>query len=430
MQNDTPLLTVPGLLNILYRGRFTILILTALGLAAGIGYGIVVKPLYRATAQVRPGVVSYNPNGLPNREWALQDITTWFDGFLYWRDLKELPPFQAAKGRPVIRATYIPSLNFVAGGNVITLTNLSTDPGLAALTLDESIKAFNRQARADSMGSSLYLTLRRGEAQIRKLRNDIDLVGAKAERVELDIAESERQLTMIDLRDQELDLQIQRRQAEIAWMTEAVTTARNHVVTAGRRLADAEAMLAVAVRTEQENAGGTPPAGGDPLVEVLKQSATREQAGRVGELLLTVNGLENFIASQAVRADSLESRVKSNELEIGRLRLVRQIDLAKQRADVGQKIRDLNITLERDLPHEREVLTSELETERIKVSLISPLERIGTINVTEKPVRPRKSRAAIILTFLAFCGSVFLVLVWEYLRNNREAIMAPRSPRP
>ena len=429
MQNDSAILTVPGLLNILYRGRRVIAVLTACGLAAGIAYGIIVKPLYRATAQVRPGVVSYNPDGYPNREWALEDVVNWFDGYLYWRDLKERPEFDGKNSPPVIDATFIPSLNFVAGGNVITLTNLARSPELAVLTLNESIQAFNRQARADSMGSSLYLTLRRGQSNMRKLARDIEQIEAKAERVNLGIGEQERQLTMIDLREQELELEMQAREADIVWMKEAVISSRQNVADARTRMEDAEAMLKVALGGELTSERTAPATGGDPLTEVLKQTATREQAGRVGELLLTVNDLGAFIAQQSVRADSLASQVKANELEIGRLRLVKQIEIAKQRADVAQQIRDLNIALERDLPHEREVLASQLETERIQIDLISPLEQVGTVSVTDKPVRPRKARAAAILTILAFFGSVFLVLVGEYLRNNRDAITADRNNR-
>lgn len=421
------ILTVPGLLNIFYRGRLTILGLTALGLIAGIAYGIIVKPLYRATAQVRPGVVSYNPDGYPNREWALEDVVNWFDSFLYWKDFKNVPEFAAMKKAPVIDAAFIPSLNFVAGGNVVTLKNLARSPELAQQTLDEAIAAFNRQAVADSMGSSLHLTRRRGRLQMMKLQQDIDQVDAKADRASLEIAEQERELTIVELERQGLELDLKAREADNLWMTEAVRNSRADVVAAQERMAEAEKMLAVALGQEQRSGGGLgEPATGDPVVEVLKQSATREQAGRVGQLLLTVNELSAFSNRQSVRADSLEARVTANTLEINRIRLLQDVDIAKKKADVKQKIDDLNIVLKKDLPHERAVLQSELDIERVMVDVISPLERVGTISVSDKPVRPRKLRAAAILTILAFFGSLFLVLVWEYYRNNREAITAPR----
>lgn len=429
-QQDGALLTVPGLLNIFYRGRLVILALTLLGLLAGLGYGIIVKPLYRATAQVRPGVVSYSPDGRPNREWALEDIVNWYDSYLYWNDFKNQPEFEGMKKAPVIDSEFIPSLNFVAGGNVITLQNLAHSRSLARQTLDLAIDAFNRQAMADSMGSSLHLTLRQGRSKMRKLRHDIELVDAKADRINLQIAEQERQLTIIELKKQEMELELEARQADNVWIAKAVEATRSDVATARARLAEAQRVLDIAVKQEGSAGGGDPRPGGtgDPVVEVLKQTATREQAGRVGELLVTVNDLTAFISDQTVHADSLTTRIKTNELEIEHIRLLQDIQIAKDKADVEQKINDLKITLSRDLPHEKDVLNSELETEQVKVELISPLERVGTISVSDKPVRPRKFRAAAILTILAFFGSLFLVLVWEYIRNNREAITADRNP--
>jgi hypothetical protein len=425
---DGAILTVPGLLNIFYREWKLVVVLTALGLVAGIAYGIVVKPLYRATAQVRPGVVSYNPDGFPNREWALEDIVNWFASFLYWEDFKQVPAFAAMKSAPVIDASFIPSLNFVVGGNVITLTNLALSPDLASATLDEAIQAFNRQAMADSMGSSLHLTLRQGRSAMRKLTGDIEQVDAQADRVRLDIDLQQRELSIIELQSQELEIGLKTREADNVWIKEAIINSRADVETARGRLAEAEKVLTIAMGQEQQAEGKPAVSAVDPVGGILRQAATREQAGRVGDLLMTVNSLSAFINLQSVRADSLEARVRANELEMDRIRLLQDIQIGKQKADVAQKITDLNITLDKDLPHARGVLKSVLETERVKVDLISPLERVGTVSVTDKPVRPRKARAAAILAILGFFGALFLVLVREYFHNNREAITAPRHP--
>ncbi len=420
------LITIPGLLNIFYRGRMTILGLTLFGLVVGIAYGIIVKPLYLATAQVRPGVVSYNPDGYPNREWALEDVVTWFDSGMYWKTIKTTPEFADASSRPLIGASFVPSLDFGYGGNVVTLTNMAQNPDVALFTLDGAISAFNEQALADSLGSSVYLTVRRGRLKMMQLARDIEQVDAKEERATLDIAQQKRELTIVELENQSLELDLKAKEAEVIWMGEAIVAARADIASAQIRLAEADKMLAVAVGTEQSVGGSTAgPGSGDPVSEVLKQSATREQAGRVGQLLVTVNGLSSFISNRSVRADSLAAQITTGRLEIERIRLMQDVVLAKKKADIEQKISGLNIVMEKDLPHERTVLRSALEIERVKVDVISPLERVGSVSVSSNPVRPRKTRAAVILTILAFFGSLFVVLVWEYLRNNREAIMAP-----
>ena len=121
-------------------------------------------------------------------------------------------------------------------------------------------------------------------------------------------------------------------------------------------------------------------------------------------------------------ADSLKSRIESNELEIIRLALFRDIQVEKQMGDIEQKIADLQIQLDRDLPHDRAILRSDLDAERIKMNLVSPLQNVGRISVTDKPVRPRKLLATAILTVLAFFGSLVLVFILEYYQKNRTII--------
>ena len=76
-------LSLAQILNILWRRRVMIVLLTLLGLAAGIGYGIVVKPLYRATATVRPGITNFMANGNPERSWRIKDVVRWYRRSMY-----------------------------------------------------------------------------------------------------------------------------------------------------------------------------------------------------------------------------------------------------------------------------------------------------------------------------------------------------------
>ncbi len=105
--------------------------------------------------------------------------------------------------------------------------------------------------------------------------------------------------------------------------------------------------------------------------------------------------------------------------------LVGELVLAKRETDNQQKIGDLRIQLEKELPHERSMLDTDLQGERVKLDIIAPLEQVGQITISDKPVRPRKLRAMTILTILAFFGSLALVLVREYFLVNREEITRP-----
>lgn len=423
-----PALSVPGLLNILYRGRLVILVLTLLGLAAGLTYGIVTKPLYLATAQVRPGIVSYSPAGGPVREWALKDVVRWFRSGLYWLDMREIEAFKDFDGPPDIMAEFIPSgPQYMQGGDVITLRNLHNDPQVAMATLDAAITSFNHQAGLDSLGSTMHLTMGGIRVRMAKIAENIKQIRSEEERVRLQITEEEANLTMVALRDQEVSAELERLASENAWRTRAAEAARQQAGEARGRLLEARQLLEAIVETETADAQASVPAQADPVSGFVLRAVSREQAGNVGDLLLTVDQLSRASFQNEVMADSLTTRVRANELAMDRLKLEREIALAKMRSDLDRKIKGLNLQLEYDLPSKQAQLQNDWEGEKVLLDLISPLERIGNISVTEKPIRPRKLRATAILTLLAFAGSLFLVLFREYFRNNRAAILAAKD---
>lgn len=421
--------TLPNLLNILFRGRWVIAAITALGLVAGIGYGIVVKPLYRSSVQIRPGIVAYTEQGGPLRGWVREDIVHFFESSLYWHDLRTEPLFSEMKAPPVIRATFVPSaIQFMTGGDVITLTNLSTSRDQAAGVLEGAISSFNRQGFADTLSSDLNLTRKGIGIRMRGLAHEIELVDAKEAKVSVEIEQTRNELKLIEYERQKLVLDLKTLAEENAWRQRAVTNTLAEVEKASIRLQSAEQVLKTALETEKGGRAGAdvPTGSDDPVGEVLKQTASREQAGRVGDLLVTVNELSNDIYEGGVKADSLQARIMANEQEMSRLKLVGELVLAKKDADIQQKISDLRITLEKELPHERAMLQTDLQGEQVKLDIISPLEQVGPIVVSDKPVRPRKLRAMTILTLLAFCGSLGLVFVWEYFQVNRNVITRPR----
>ena len=94
--------SLPLLLNILVRRWRLVAACTALGIAAGIAYGIVVKPLYRSTAQIRTGIVAYTVDGAPLRGWAREDIIHWFENDLFWQHMRGSPDLAHLKRPPVI----------------------------------------------------------------------------------------------------------------------------------------------------------------------------------------------------------------------------------------------------------------------------------------------------------------------------------------
>lgn len=417
------LFSIPDLLNILYRGRRLIVLVTGLGLLAGLGYAFLTKPLYRATGQIRPGIVSYTPDGGPIREWALKDITTWFEESLYWTDMRDDPVFDRLKGAPVIKAEFIPSSLVTAGGDVITLQTLSPDSALARKILGAAVTSFKVQAELDSLGSSLYLTLKGGQIRMARALQEIEKVDAAAQRAVLEIEKQKREMTLLEIKRREMEINAQGLEVDNVWRRDAIQVTGEQVADAARRLAQAEELLKAAVGTETAAGAGSPLVGSaDPRLDLLLQTAGREQAGRVGELLLTINELSAVIHEGRIMADSLQARISSNELEISRFGLYRDILIKKEMGDIEQKIADLQIQLDTEIPFERAKLLSEYNSESVKMNIVSPLQTLGRITVSDKPVRPRKLLATALLTVLGLFGSICLVFVLEYYQKNRRVI--------
>ncbi len=424
-------LTLPMILNIVHRGRYLVVAVTLVGLLMGVVYSIFAPRMYEATSQVRPGVVSYTGDGTPLREASLKDIVLWFRSDMFWPTLRELPDFAELKVAPVIDAEFVPvGVQFDRGGDVITLTTFNKDAARAVTTLAAAVAAFNQQAEQDTLRGAIALT--RGGALVRqdKIRADLAFVAAAEARNFLEIAARERELTLVDARTERIDLEVQRLVKGRAWRERSIATTEAEVETVRGRLHEARDLLATAM--ERENgvmAGGDGRVGNnDAVTELLLQTASREQAGRVGDLLLTVNTLSATVYTHTLRADSLRDSMDAISLQMAGLELEKDVELTKARADIGQRIADLRIVAEHDLPFRRAQFESDIQAIQVQIDQLTPLERVGMISVSNKPVRPRKVRATGILTVLAFCGGLFLVFTREYYRRNRSEILADGRP--
>jgi len=416
-------LTLPSILNILYRARVLVGVVTLAGVLAGVVYSVFAPRVYEATGQIRPGVVSFAGDGTPLRESALKDVVLWFRSELYWPVMRELSAFTDRKTAPVIDAEFIPAgVQFDAGGDIITLTTFDKDAARAVTTLAEAVIAFNGRAEEDTLQGAIALT--RGGAQVRraKIDADIEFIVAKKARNDLAIAAQERELTQLETWATRLDMRLERLAKTRSVRERAVTATEAEAEAARGRLGEARELLTGALAHEGATGGRT--GDDDAVTEVLLQTASREQAGRVGDLLVTVNDLSAAIYTHTLRADSLRDVIDGIDVEMADLRLQKTVDLAKTRADIERLISDLHLVAEHDLTLERARLEADRRAVQVQIDQLSPLERVGRITVSSEPVRPRKLRATGILTALALCGGLFLAFAREYYRRNRTEILA------
>lgn len=420
-------ISLPEFLNIFYRGRWIIVAVTVLGLIAGLLYGVVTKPLYLGSVQIRPGIVTYDDAGNPIRGWALKDVVQWYDSQRFWATMKHDEPFKDYESAPVIKAEFIPiGLQWTPGGNIITLSNLSRSPDECRLILQSAVESFNRQATDEGKDSDIELARGKATLRIESYRNDIALLTGLEERTQVDIKVREGELKILEAEVQRLGLQRDRFRGDKAWREKAIAATRDDLVSAQARLVQARHLLDLAVDSEEMDSAAAAGPGSDenPVTNILLSSARREQAGRVVQLLDTVGRLERTLFEGQVKIDTLAVRIQNIDLSLVDLDLKEAVDLAQRRERINNEIVRLKIELNRDIPHTRSQLENQIAAEEMRVSKLESVEQISTVQVSNGPVRPRKARAAAILTVLAFFASLGLVLVREYAMRNGKAITA------
>lgn len=387
--------TLAFLLNILWRRKWIVILLTGLGLAVGVLYGQLVTPLYRATATVRPGITAYTPEGGPVREWMLKDVTHWFQRGMYRKRLGEkleLPEYK----RVIINADFIlRGLQNIQGGNVITLTTLDPDPGQAETILTTAIESFNEYALADTVSSQLELTRNGLKIKIAGLQNQIELVESKKAKLDLDIAVARAESSQVEAEMKLLDLDIRKRQVAREYLTTFLTTL-------------AAESLAIARQEESILQAWPDKPGG--------------QYDNLGDLMQGAAQLQVVRFRNRALADSARFHLGVNDIEISELRIKRDQELAIKKANLHRQIESLRLDRDRKLAHEAAGLQNEILEKRVQLATLSPIQKVGEIQVSRKPVRPRKLRAISILTVLSLLGSLVVSFGWEYVTRHRSEI--------
>ncbi len=422
-------LTLAWLLGVLYRRRWLVLALTALGLLAGVFYGLVTPPLFRATASVRPGITAYTERGDPVREWKLKDVTQFFNKGAYADAVRRALGWPAGRPRPIITADFIArgSQN-IQGGDVVTLATLVRDPQEGKAILDAAIAAFNDYANADTLASGIRLTRAGLEVRIASLEIDKEKLASKGERLTLAIAEVERELAQVDAQRRRAELELAKVEAANVYRRALLATAEEQAAAAHASLADLDGALAeLRARRDRAAAAGADTLGrpaDEATVLALwlgqQRNGTAEATGNAVVSALQVRRQEQRFRALA---DSLRYEIAVAAGTAEDLRLRRDVDIERDRSAVLKRVGEIRLERDRDLLTDRATIDQDIRGKRAQLAALSPLERIGRTAVTARPVRPRRLRAAAILTLAGLGGSILLALAWEYLSTHRREIL-------
>ena len=423
-------LSLNELLGILWRRKSLVFVCTLAGLAAGIAYGLIVTPLHRATLTIQPGITSFNTEGNPIREWRIQDIELWFRRGDFNPRLAYSMGQDASRFRPVIFATSIPRGPQSQGGNTITLSTLDPSPEQAAKILEGSVDVFNDFASSDTLRSNLGLMRARLQTDGSKHQARLDQLAAEHERIELQIAAAKADRasavankSVVEQKIGELEGLLETLALSVEAYEQALSSTNVSSDSLSKDVDRWKAQSDELMKRRDSLLGQT----GDPTALLLVSQAVGDLVRDVGAIRL---GLLEHAAQRLVWQDRLQTlRRQERETEslLSEKRFELEQLLPRRILEHEQKAADLALRRDYDLKQQRAELTQELRAIQSRIDSLSPLERVGSSSASARPVRPRKLRAMIILTSLAFVGSVFLAFTLEYLSRNWSEIT--RGPR-
>ena len=394
-EQDFEIINLSGILNILWRRRMMILALTLVGFIAGIGYGIVTKPLYRATAQIRPGITGFTINGGPFRSNMIKDVVRWYNTGLYGPELKKIMGLPEDEYRPDIAANFIPKAIGIQGGDIITLTTLSETPEGAENTLNSSIQAFINFTLADTIGNSMLLSLSGLEVKIAQEENKKLGLKLQAKEYELEIAAAEQEISETEIEEERFALKVKRNAALNELNKSGIDVLSMDISAVNKLIGEMDGLKS-----------GT---GDSELLGSVLTSSLEAQSG---------------VKTSTLLADTLRYHSKLTEINAEDLVLRKQLELEKKKNDAQRQIDMLKLKLEMELDNEEKAIEQSIKSYKNQMKMLSPLERVGPISTTHKPVRPRKSRATTLLTLAALFSSVVLAFVLEYFTNHKDEILA------
>jgi hypothetical protein len=154
----------------------------------------------------------------------------------------------------------------------------------------------------------------------------------------------------------------------------------------------------------------------------LYERLLQDDATAINELILGLVQIQRRIFQSQMKADSLQNCLRFNAIQEQDLTLTKDHDIVAKKVQLHRDIE--NFRLERDhvLPNTRANLVNQIRAMAARLALISPVEKVGHITVSDQPVRPRRLRAMAILFLLGALGALVLAFTWDYLAGHKEEI--------
>jgi hypothetical protein len=229
--------------------------------------------------------------------------------------------------------------------------------------------------------------------QIAALQNQQGLLQSKRAKLDLDIAVAKSESSQVETQMRLIDLEIERQTIAKDLYQRHLHTLAAESLTIAVRLRDLDSILG-------SGAGGSP----DP------------------EMVQAAIQLEIMKYRNQSRTDSLVHLVALSRNKQTELGIKRDQELVAKKANLHREVEILRVERDGELPHEDVDIVNQIWERRSKLVILAPIEKVGHIQISSGPVRPRKTRAVSLLTLVAFLGSLFVAFAWEYISSQREEI--------
>jgi hypothetical protein len=259
------------------------------------------------------------------------------------------------------------------------------------------------------------------------------MLETEKERLNLGIAEKETGLRLIDAEQQRIELELSKIGKENQFRQEYMEKSEQEARAALASLTEMDETIAMLKRGEKgfvmQRDSLLAKLGEDNVSSWLLTNLFRNDAEAMGALILNGLSVRAKAFRNQARADSLRYLLSITEYLISDLRIQKEIELETQRAEITAEIGDLTLQRDHDLISQGIELQQEIRSRQAQLRALSPLEKIGHVEATKHPVRPRRLRAIVILGFMGLVGSLALALIWEYLIGHKDEILAQSSDR-
>jgi hypothetical protein len=369
---------------------------------------------------VRPGITAFGTRGGGAREWKLKDLSRWYGQRLYRVGVAAAMDIELWEV-PKIRADFVmKGLQTTEGGNVLTLSILDPDPERAMQILDSSIDAFAEYVLTDSTSNALVLSERGLMIQIEDKRREMETIYEDAERLRLDLALTLRDSVEIDQHQRMAAKELEKLSTRQERMRADLATFELRFDRLERQAANVDSALIRARQALFDDRAG--PALNPDFKPESQLTETEAYRG----LLNTSIDLEERLQRLTTMQDSVRQLMAENELETERTKINQKLDFELKRREAGRELAGIRLHLRSSIDLQITQLQLQIDERMAQIAALSPIERVGPISVSPRPVRPRKSRAIGILTFAGLLAGLGVAFVWDYVWNHRREIFSNR----